>query len=181
MHTSLNTRGFTLFFALLVASLALSIGLAIYDITVRELDLSATVTQSQYAIYAADTGVECALYWDAKCVASSCSQGSAFATSSAYTGAANNSGLNCVGMDITNPAALPAANWTVTTALPAGTPIATTTFTINFTNTTPSEPYCATVVVAKNGTPAQTTITSHGYNTCTSGGLQVERIIQVSY
>jgi hypothetical protein len=172
-------KGFTLFFAMLVASLALAIGLAIYDITVREIDLSATVKQSQYAIYAADTGAECALYWDAHCSAGSCSANSAFATSSIYQGAANNSTLNCVGMDITNNAA--PVNWGVVTALPAGTPNATTTFTINFTNTAPSEPYCATVIVAKNGTPAQTTITSHGYNTCTSGGLQLERIIQVNY
>ena len=49
---------------MLAGGLALSIGIAIYDLTIRELDLSATATQSQYAIYAADTGVECALYWD---------------------------------------------------------------------------------------------------------------------
>ena len=59
-------KGFTIFFAMLVGALALSIGLAIYDLTVRELDLSATATQSQYAIYAADSGAECALYWDNK-------------------------------------------------------------------------------------------------------------------
>lgn len=58
--------GFTIFFATLVASLALAIGLAIYDITVRQLSLSTTVTQSQYAIFAADSGIECALYWDSK-------------------------------------------------------------------------------------------------------------------
>ncbi|HVY72678.1 MAG TPA: hypothetical protein VG984_01315 [Candidatus Paceibacterota bacterium] len=59
-------KGFTIFFATLVASLALAIGLAIYDITVRQLSLSTTVVQSHYAIFAADSGVECALYWDAK-------------------------------------------------------------------------------------------------------------------
>ena len=54
-------KGFTLFFALLVSSLALAIGVSIYDITVRELNLSEAATQSQYAVYAADTGAECAL------------------------------------------------------------------------------------------------------------------------
>ncbi len=66
---------------MLVGGLALAIGLAIYDLTVRELDLSATATQSQYAIYAADAGAECALYWDFKCTASNCGAGSAFASS----------------------------------------------------------------------------------------------------
>src|SRR3989339_699999 len=59
-------RGFTIFFATLVASLALAIGLGIYDVVVRQLSLSTTVSQSQYAIYAADSGAECALYWDSK-------------------------------------------------------------------------------------------------------------------
>ena len=54
-------RGYTVFFAALVASLALAVGLAVYDLTVREVDLSLTATQSQYAVYAADGGAECAL------------------------------------------------------------------------------------------------------------------------
>lgn len=61
-----NQRGFTIFFATLVGGLALAIGLAIFDITQRQLSLSATVLQSEYAIFAADSGVECALYWDSK-------------------------------------------------------------------------------------------------------------------
>lgn len=167
----IKARGFTLFFAVLVASLALAIGLAIYDITVRELDLSATVTQSQYAAYAADTGAECALYWDAKCVASSCINGSAFATSTSFTGAAANSGLDCNSIDITSNAA---SGWTVTPIATA----ATTSFTITFAPL----PYCATVQVAKTGNPPKTVITSHGYNVCSNtGGLQLERVFQVNY
>lgn len=73
--------GFTIFFATLVASLALAIGLAIYDVVVRQLNLSTTVSQSQYAIFAADSGAECALYWDSKYNGS----GSAFSGSSAAT------------------------------------------------------------------------------------------------
>jgi hypothetical protein len=73
-----NKRGFTIFFAMLVSTLALSVGLAIFDLTIRELDLSATATQSQFAIYAADTGADCALYWDFKYTDE---DGSAFGTS----------------------------------------------------------------------------------------------------
>ena len=53
-----------MFFAVLVSSLALAIGIAIYDLVVRELLLASTNEQSQYAIYASDSGWECSLYWD---------------------------------------------------------------------------------------------------------------------
>lgn len=166
-------KGFTLFFAILVSSLALSIGLAIYDLTVRELDLSLTATQSQYAIYAADTGAECALYWDAHCIIGSCSNQSAFATSTTFPGATANSNLECAGADITNNGA--PSFWSVTTA-PSGN-AATTSFTINL-----ASPSCATVYVAKVGNPPVTTVTSHGYNTCAgNGALQLERVLQVNY
>src|SRR3989338_283641 len=97
-YSNINNKGFTIFFAMLAGGLALSIGIAIYDLTIRELDLSATATQSQYAIYAADTGVECALYWDYKCAGGGCADGSAFATSSSYLGAT--SGVSCNGQDV---------------------------------------------------------------------------------
>ncbi len=170
-------KGFTLFYALLVSSLALSIGAAIFDLTVRQITLSGAVTQSQYAVYAADSGAECALYWDSRYVnagtSNNGSSGSAFATSSADTlGAAASSVEICNGVDITAPA----SSWTVTSAANA----ATTTFTIagtTYKNITP----CAVVYVAKVGNPSVTTVTSHGYNTCTPGPLQLERVLQVSY
>ncbi len=168
-----SNRGFTIFFAVLVTSLALAIGLSIYDLTVRELQLSGVANQSQYAIYAADTGAECALYWDTHCNASSCVAGSAFATST-FAGATANSALNCIGADITNTSA--PTSWSITQNV--GTQSATTTFTVSFS----PQPYCATVTVAKVGNPAQTTIVSHGYNTCAAGGVtRLERALQVSY
>ncbi len=164
----MKKNGFTIFFATLITSLALAIGLSIYDLTVRELNLSATANQSQYAIYAADTGAECALYWDTQCEASGCNAGSAFATSTESTVPVAGAGLLCNGQDIV------AAPWSVTQA----DYDATTTITINFS----PQPYCAIVTIAKTGTPARTTIISHGYNTCAAGGVtRVERALQVSY
>lgn len=161
-----KNRGFTIFFAVLVGSLALAVGVAIFDLTVRELDLSGTATQSQYAIYAADTGAECALYWDFKCPSGSCGGQSAFATSSAS--GASVSGILCSSVDISA-----ALNAPVTSATAA-----TTTFTLTFS----PQPYCATVTVAKSGSPIMTTITSRGYNTCVVGGrTRLERVLQVSY
>jgi|GEM_PF-394079 len=67
MEQNKTKRGFTIFFAVLVGSLALAIGLSIYELLIRELELAQVATQSQFAIYAADAGAECALYWDNKC------------------------------------------------------------------------------------------------------------------
>jgi hypothetical protein len=60
------SAGFTLFYAVLVASLLLAIGLAIFNITFKEVVLSSGARESANAFYAADTGLECALYWDLK-------------------------------------------------------------------------------------------------------------------
>ncbi len=155
---------------MLVGSLALSVGLAIYDLTVRELDLSSTATQSQYAIYAADTGAECALYWDFKCSLGPCTSNggtkSAFATSSQSVTPL--SGVLCSSQDV---AAVP---WTLDITPNS----ATTTFNINFA----PQPYCATITVAKSGSPVLTTVTAHGYNTCVSGAInRLERVLQVTY
>lgn len=59
-------RGVALLFAVLVAGLLMSIGLAIYNLSVWELLLSYARRESLYAFYAAESGVECAIYWDAR-------------------------------------------------------------------------------------------------------------------
>ncbi len=59
-----NRQGFVLLFSVLVSSLLLAIGLAVFNIGQKELILSATARDSQFAFYAADTGIECAFYWD---------------------------------------------------------------------------------------------------------------------
>lgn len=58
--------GFVLSFSVLIAGVLLSVGLAIFSITLKELLLSSGGRESQFAFYAADTGGECALYWDIK-------------------------------------------------------------------------------------------------------------------
>ncbi len=60
-----NTRaGFTLLFAALVGSLVIAVGIAILDITLKQLSLSAAGRESQQAFFSADAGTECALYLD---------------------------------------------------------------------------------------------------------------------
>lgn len=157
----LMPRGFTLLFASLVSSLLLAVGVAIFDITLKEALLSSTVRDSAYAVYTADAAIECALYWDFKYGGT----GSAFATSS--TSASPSSGVMCNNQDI-------AADWTVEAQANA----ATTTFTMTMS----PQNYCALVTVSKRGNPLNTVIVSHGFNTCNaSDPRRIERALQVSY
>lgn len=64
METKKNQRGFTILFSALVASLVLTLGISIFSVAQKQIILSSLGRSSQYAFYAADTGAECALYWD---------------------------------------------------------------------------------------------------------------------
>ena len=153
------TAGFTLLYASLVSALLLSVGVAIFDITIKEVILSSIARDSAYAVYTADTGLECAFYWDFK---NGGANVSAFATSStsAYTPT-----FSCNNQSIT-----PSRLVTLTAA------------TSTFSMTLSPQSYCVTVTVAKYGTPTNTTITSHGYNTCnTSDPRRIERTLQATY
>ena len=63
-YTPVSNGGFTLFITLVVLSIVLVASLGIADIIVRDAALSRIGKDSQFALYAADTGAECALYWD---------------------------------------------------------------------------------------------------------------------
>lgn len=57
-----RNRGYTLLFAVLVSSLVLSVGISILTISKKEFLLSSSARESTLALYAADSGLECALY-----------------------------------------------------------------------------------------------------------------------
>ena len=61
-----NPRGFTLLIALIFTSVVLAVGLALLNISYNQVILASTSRQSQYAFYAADSAMECALYEDNK-------------------------------------------------------------------------------------------------------------------
>jgi len=152
-----NNRGFTLLFATLLSSLLLAIATGIFNIVFKELLLTSSVKESQFAFYSADGATECALFWDLR--------GRVFATSSAS--ASTPAGTTCNGQDITI-----SNQWNVV----ADSNSAVTTFDLTF----PPDAYCATVKVSKNGN--DTTIESRGYNTCdTSNPRRVERGLKVEY
>lgn len=138
----MTKTGFALLFSVLIASIMLSIALAIFNIVYKELILSSAVKNSQFAFYAADAGLECALYWDYK--------GKVFATSTdSVLGA---SGVTCNGTDITAA---------VNTPISRTADAATTLFYLNFL----PDAYCVSVTVRKESIPTKrTTIEGRGYN-----------------
>ena len=57
-------RGFTLLIAVILASVMVTVGLTLLDISYKQFLLASTARQSQYAFYSADSAIECALYYD---------------------------------------------------------------------------------------------------------------------
>ncbi len=81
-----KTQGFTLLLAVLITSIALGISFGLSAFIIRELNISIIGRESQKAVFASDSGIECALYWDLK--------QNAFATSTS-------SQINCAGANYT--------------------------------------------------------------------------------
>ncbi len=156
--------GFTLLFSVLISSVLLSIGVSIFSTTLKDLLFSSSGRDSQFAFYAADTGVECALYWDKK--------GQIFPTSTASALPLPDGSTVCNGEDIV-------VNWEVV----ADTNPTVTTFYLNREDSPSYDPTkaCAVVRVFKDQL-GQSRIDSFGYNTCvTSNPRRIERGIRVVY
>ncbi len=171
---SRSSDGFTLLLAVLISSVLLTLGLAIFSITIRQLLLSTTARDSQFAFYAADAGAECALYWDL--------QHSAFSTTTSSNINCNYDGSNTSNqnMPVGGNSQVGGSGWDKPS-----------TFALTFF----PDSYCAVVSVTKHnaGTQAspiiQTTIDSRGYNfgtksstTCSSADpRRLERAVRVIY
>lgn len=161
-HTkTLHSRGFTLLYSVLISSILLAIGIAIFEITVRELRLSSIVRESQYAFYAADSGIECALYWDVQ------------ATSSRIFYPGGPQTITCDGQTIANVG-----------GAAYGTPM-------TFTAAIPNANRCVSITVTKTALdvgpnpPVRTVVDSRGYNvpcaTLATDSRAVERTLRVAY
>jgi Tfp pilus assembly protein PilX len=153
--TFLNREsGFALFIAMVIMSTMLLISAGIVNLAVKQSFISAAARDSQYAFHVADTGVECALYWDTKNPGGL----SAFDTTTTAS-------IHC-NRDANNPG----NTFTVGGNAPS-------TFTISFL----PDPYCAQVVVTKLG-DGSTLVESYGYNTCnTANPRRVERAVRARY
>lgn len=144
--------GFTLLLAVLIASIILSISVGVSVFIIRELLISSVGRESQKAFFAADSGVECALYWDLK-------QNSFATTSPPHT-------ITCVNSSPTVNIGCPSPN----------PPCGISEFDLTFANGA-----CAHVKVDKT-IPSSTKIDSAGHNTCNlSDPNRVERSLRISY
>ena len=164
-------KGFAMLFAVLVSSVLLAVGLSIFNLTVKELSLSASGRESQFAFFAADSGAECALYWDIK-------GSQVFATSSASVTNRTPTPTNPDCIDTQSAAQTVDIYNNVT----ASAQSATTQFNLTIPNG--ATPYCATVIVTKDSSSGltKTTIDSRGYNTCDVNNTnRVERALKITY
>lgn len=59
-----SRSGFVLLFSVVLTSIILAITLGVSNISLKELTFSTSAKDSNTAFYAADTGAECALYYD---------------------------------------------------------------------------------------------------------------------
>lgn len=146
-------KGFSMFLAVVITGTLLVVATGMVTLAYKQSLISASGRDSHIAFYAADTGLECALYWDVK----NPSGTSAFDMSTGTS-------INC-NRDANNSS----NQWVV-----GGS--GSSSFTITFL----PYAYCAVVQVTKSGN--DTTIVSKGYNTCDSSNpRRVERAVRAEY
>lgn len=168
-----DEKGFVLLFAVVLVSIILSISLGVSNITLKELNFSTSARATNDAFYAADTGVECALYYLRNTAQSSIGSSHVFGvpTDGMLT--------QCNGVSVS----LDEGEDGVETALGP--------WFFNITSLGPNASSCALVEVIKNLNTV--TIISRGYNVghipnaedspnCDSNNpIQIERVIEVRY
>lgn len=165
-HRVERCRGYTLLIAAIIGSFLLAVSFSIVTLTAKEVRLAASTRDSQLAFYAADTGVECAIYWDIKFSGGT----SAFATSSASN--QPSSGIICSQNDI-------AQGWVITDKTSSS---ATTIFMLDLGVIGDNKDLCTEVLVEKTNNGNNTKIESRGRSSCdTSNIRRVERAIRVTY
>jgi Tfp pilus assembly protein PilX len=150
-----SEAGITLFIALIILGTLLVVSTGIVNLATRQSFISSFANQSQQAFYAADSGIECAIFWDVRTTDPSLR--SAFSPLSNYA-------ITCNGQT------------TTPTKVTSGI-YSTSTFSFNFS----PEPSCVIVTVAKNSTSGATIVESKGYNTCGTSARKVERAVRAKY
>ncbi len=138
-------RGFVILFAVLMSGVIALMTYSIFSVTQKSLILSSLATESQLAFYAADAGVECALYLDQKI--------RAFDTPPIMLE------YGCNGLDLSDEIVGPFVS------------PGSTVYTFNLPTsyaTVSDRGQCALVAVRKvtETTPQYTLIESRGYNSC---------------
>ncbi len=172
MNEPKDQNGFTLLLAMLIISILLSASLGVSDILIRGNKFSQIAQESQKAFFAADKGIDCALFYhmayDRVPGVSPAWTHGPFPLDDTYDNSDIDMSLvTCDGQRIDSL-------WGVPPTTPTS---GTTRFTLNF-----SDGACAEVVVANTNNGVDTTITSNGYNTCDdpSDPSRTLRVIEVT-
>jgi Tfp pilus assembly protein PilX len=163
MQPKIGQRGIALYIAITITGALVLVAFAIISIALRQINIASVGRDSQAAFYAADSGAECALFWDVKNPTNPTR--SAFATTTSQVISCNANVANPLNNNI---------------SVGGGQANATSTFDLTFL----PDAYCATVTVVKSyiGGQSATKIESRGYNTCADGALRrVERAVRITY
>jgi hypothetical protein len=163
-----KNKGFTLLVAIVVTASLLLVSFMVVNLAFKQLLISDANEESQYAFYNADSGVDCAVYWDLLDPALS-----RFATTTTGTIACNGQTGITTGSQTTIPT-------TPSTSLigGGGNGNPTSIFYLTFTKG------CVIVRVTKSysGNTLITTIDSRGYNTCSvTAPRRFERGVTLTY
>ncbi|MEQ1499794.1 MAG: hypothetical protein ABL917_00275 [Parcubacteria group bacterium] len=147
-----NNKGFTLIIAITTTSLLLIVSFAVSNIALKQLVLAHAAQESQFSFYNADSGTECAIYWDLKNLYS------------AFDPYRTASDVTCNGQSVPQTRVI-------------GATYATSTITFNLT-----KGCVVVDVVKRMGVATTTKIDSRGYNTCDVGASRkYERAVTISY
>ena len=158
-----SKKGFVILLAVLLSSVFMIIGAFIFNISIKELILSSGGKSSQFAFYAADTGIECALYWD--------SRGEYFAESNKTDEPQE---IYCNGQDVTDN------EYWKWDHVYNNNNRGRTFFGFEMFPLDEKRNDCVIVVVKKEN--GNTVIESRGYNTCvTTSARRLERALRVTY
>jgi len=164
-----KNKGFVILFAVVISSIILSITLGVANVTLKEVKFSTSAKETNYSFFAADTGIECALFNDKP--------------PSAFPLPGSPTAMNCA-------SALP----TFVSLDPIGDPTGinggTYTFYVTGLGTTGANCSKVTVLKTKSGTDVLTTGIAKGYNVdgsynncnlSTLNASRIEREIKVTY
>ena len=155
-----NKRAFVLLYVMVLSSIVLAVALGVSNIALKELNFSTSIKDTNDAFFAADTGSECALYWD-----NTNSAKNAFPIDSIPAAT-----MSCAGI---NPIS------TIYSSSGSETPTCSylNIWSFSIPNLGNSSKACAKVIVEKglddNGFPC-TKIISRGYNNGSSGSDNAE-------
>lgn len=148
----------------MTTSLLMIVSFVVANVSLKQMILANSYEESQYAFYNAESGLECAQYWDFEM------GGSQFDT------ATTTGRITCGGQIVTTGSQTispPGSGTSLIGGGGVGNP--TSIFSISF------DKGCAIVRVTKE-LSGDTTIDSRGYNDCTTGyRRRVERGVELSY